>query len=118
MIIRKLKVKYGDEVNGEKDADSFYIVDVPGFGFAKVPEKQRSNWSSFLSTYLNTRETLRVLFHLVDSCHGLIDEDANVMRSIADTMGKRVKYVVVFTKADKNVKNASKINQGSIKKIH
>ena len=93
-------------------------MDVPGFGFAKVPEKQRSNWSSFLSTYLNTRETLRVMFHLVDSCHGLIDEDANVMRSIADTMGKRVKYVVVFTKADKNVKNASKINQGSIKKIH
>lgn len=110
------EIKYGDDVEGEKDADSFYIVDVPGFGFAQVPEKQRLDWSSFLSKYLATRNTLRVVFHLVDGRHGPIDEDANVMRNMADTLGKRVKYVVVLTKADKNVKSASKKNQGTVSK--
>jgi len=113
---REKEIKFGDEVTGEKDADSFYIVDVPGFGFAQVPEKQRLDWSAFLSTYVDTRKTLRVVFHLVDGRHGPIDEDANVMRKMADTLEKRVKYVVVLTKADKNVKGASKTNQGSVSK--
>jgi len=113
---REKEIKYGDVLEGEKDADSFYIVDVPGFGFAQVPEKQRLDWSSFLSKYLDTRNTLRVVFHLVDGRHGPIDEDANVMRNMADTLGKRVKYVVVLTKADKNVKGASKKNQGTVSK--
>jgi len=113
---REKEIRFGDEVTGEKDADSFYIVDVPGFGFAQVPDKQRLDWSSFLSKYLDTRKTLRVVFHLVDGRHGPIDEDVNVMRNMADTLGKRVKYVVVLTKADKNVKGASKTNQGSVSK--
>jgi len=113
---KEKEVKYGDDVSGEKDADSFYIVDVPGFGFAQVPDKQRAEWTSFLSTYLDTRRTLRVVFHLVDGRHGPIDEDANVMKSMADTLGKKIKYVVVLTKSDKNVKNASKSNQGIVSK--
>jgi len=113
---KEKEVKYGDDVSGEKDADSFFIVDVPGFGFAQVPDKQRSAWSSLLSTYLETRNTLRVVFHLVDARHGPIDEDANIMQSMANSLGKRIKYVIVLTKADKNVKNASKNNQGVVPK--
>ena len=46
---REKEIKYGDVLEGEKDADLFYIVDVSGFGFAQVPEKQRLDWSSSLS---------------------------------------------------------------------
>ena len=47
--------RYGDDVEGEKDYDSFYIVDLPGFGYAKVPEAQRRKWSEFQRSYFEGR---------------------------------------------------------------
>jgi len=105
---REKEIKYGDKIEGSRDRDSFHIVDLPGFGFAKVPEKQRQEWSSFMSEYLSTRKTVKVVFHLVDGRHGPIDEDAKIMNQIGEILPKDVAYVVVLTKADKNVKNASK----------
>ena len=51
------QIRYGDDVLGTKDPDSFYIVDLPGFGFAKVPQKQRQEWSDFMDEYLTKRES-------------------------------------------------------------
>ena len=101
---REREIKYGDVIPGEKDLDSFYIVDLPGFGFAKVPQKQRDEWSEFFTEYLAKRRNLRVLFHLVDARHGPIDEDENIMKQVGETLPKDVRYVVILTKADKNVK--------------
>lgn len=84
------------------------MVDLPGFGFAKVPEHQRQQWSDLFAEYLKRRKTLRVLFHLVDARHGPIDDDVRIMKQIGETLPKYVRYVVVLTKADKNVKNISK----------
>mmetsp|Transcript_23051 Transcript_23051/g.32478 ORF Transcript_23051/g.32478 Transcript_23051/m.32478 type:complete len:616 (-) Transcript_23051:322-2169(-) len=111
---KEKEIKYGDEVAGEKDLDSFYIVDVPGFGFAKVPEKQRKLWSDFLSDYLKNRSTLRVVFHLIDARHGPLEDDTNIMKQIGTILPNNVKYVVVLTKADKNVKNANTKNAGKV----
>jgi len=113
---REKEIKYGDNTSGEKDADSFYIVDIPGFGFAKVPEKQKLKWSNFLTDYVEKRSTLRVVFHLVDGRHGPIDEDVSIMRRMADNLPKHVRYVIVLTKADKNVKGASTKNPGKVSK--
>lgn len=114
---REKEIKYGDVVKGEKDADSFYIVDVPGFGFAKVPEKIRRDWSSFLKEFVSHRKTLKVVFHLVDARHGPTDEDANIMSQMSKTLNsKQTKYVVVLTKADKNVKGATAKNSGKVRK--
>ena len=107
---------YGDVVEGEKDPDSFFIVDVPGLGFAKVPDKQKQEWSSFLSEYVSNRQTLKVLFHLIDARHGPLEEDKNIMAQIGNTLPKGVKYVVVLTKADKNVKGPSSQNSGKVSK--
>ena len=63
------QIRYGDEVLGSKDRDSFYIVDLPGFGFAKVPQKQRQEWSDFMDEYLQKRESERTSY--LKSC--LID---------------------------------------------
>jgi len=113
---KEKEIKYGDFVPGEKDADSFYILDVPGFGFAKVPEQLRNAWSDFLSQYIKNRKTLRVVFHLIDGRHGPIDEDENIMKQISETKPHYVHYVIVLTKADKNVKGANVENGGKVSK--
>ena len=94
--------------------DSFYIVDLPGFGFAKVPDQQRKEWSDFMSAYLANRKTLKVVFHLVDGRHGPIDEDSIIMKQVGESLPKNVAYVIVLTKADKNVKGPSTKNPGKV----
>ena len=111
---REREIKYGDAISGEKDLDSFNIVDLPGFGFAKVPDHIRRDWSEFMSQYITTRKTLRVLFHLVDARHGPTEEDSKIMKLVGEILPKQVTYIVVLTKADKNVKGASKINGGKV----
>ena len=112
---REKEIKYGDDVDGEKDADSFYLVDLPGFGFAKVPEKQRQQWSSFMNEYISSRgDTLKVLFHLVDGRHGPTEEDASIMKRVSSILPPYTRYVIVLTKADKNVKGPNKTNIGKV----
>lgn len=111
---REKEIRYGDVVLGERDLDSFNIVDLPGFGFARVPEKQRQDWARFMAEFLSKRKTLRVVFHLVDGRHGPIDEDATIMKQVGESLPKNVAYVVVLTKADKNVKAASRKQPGKV----
>ncbi|KAL7551254.1 hypothetical protein ACHAWF_014444 [Thalassiosira exigua] len=114
------QIRFGDEVRGSKDRDAFYIVDLPGFGFAKVPQQQRQQWSDFMDEYLQQRETLRVIFHLIDARHGPTEEDGRIMRQVGRIIGSQqqknnAKYVIVLTKADKNVKGAnSEKNPGKV----
>ena len=58
-------IRYGDDVPGEKDGDSFYIVDLPGFGYAKVPQQQKQEWSDFMDEYLLKRSSEYTLFLLI-----------------------------------------------------
>ena len=67
-----------------------------------------------MSQYITTRKTLRVLFHLVDARHGPTEEDSKIMKLVGEILPKQVTYIVVLTKADKNVKGASKINGGKV----
>lgn len=110
---REKEVKYGDEVLGEADPDSFLIADLPGFGFAKVPEAQRNAWSEFMSEYLHERKNLRVVFHLVDSRHGPTEEDRKIMKQVSENLNPKTNYVVVLTKADKNIKGGAGIGKVS-----
>jgi ribosome biogenesis GTP-binding protein YsxC/EngB len=111
---REKEFRYGDVIKGDKDPDSFYIADLPGFGFAKVPQKQRDEWAAFMEEYIRTRPNLRVLFHLVDGRHGPIDEDFRIMNLVGKSLPENVQYVVVLTKADKNVKGPSAKNSGKV----
>jgi len=104
------EIKYGDAVGGDKDDDAFYLVDLPGFGYAQVPEYQRQKWLDFMHEYLSSRKNLRVVFHLIDSRHGPTGEDATIMKQISDNLpasSASAKYVVVLTKADKNIKGGA-----------
>lgn len=75
-----------------------YIVDMPGYGFAKVSKKQRAAWDELIFGYLKKRATIRCVFVLIDSRHGLKDSDRNIMEMLDDAA---VAYRIILTKADK-----------------
>ena len=75
-----------------------YLVDMPGYGYAKVSKSQRKAWHKLIRSYLKGRASLRCVFILVDSRHGLKDSDQDLM-SMLDDAG--VSYRIVLTKMDK-----------------
>lgn len=78
--------------------DIFHLVDMPGYGYAKVSKSKIENWVEVLESYLRGRVPLRLALVLVDSRHGLKDSDKDIM----DLLNKAaVPYRVVLTKADK-----------------
>jgi GTP-binding protein EngB required for normal cell division len=85
-------------------------VDLPGFGYAEVPEHQRRKWSDFMQHYVSNRENLRVVFHLVDSRHGPSSDDERIMKDIGTILCKKqVAYVIALTKSDKIGKVSQKV---------
>lgn len=75
-----------------------YLVDMPGYGFAKAPKDKVDAWTGLIKDYLRGRPTLARVFLLIDARHGLKDVDTDIMRML-DTAA--VTYQVVLTKADK-----------------
>lgn len=78
--------------------NKLYLVDLPGYGYAKAPEKLVKQWQVVLKTYLRGRPTLRRVFLLIDSRHGLKKEDREIMKLLDESA---VIYQVVLTKIDK-----------------
>lgn len=74
------------------------LVDMPGYGYAKVSKQQKKEWDRLIRDYLRGRATLRCVFVLVDSRHGLKDSDREIMAMLDEAA---VSYRIVMTKADK-----------------
>ena len=78
--------------------DNWYLVDLPGYGYARVPKDKRKTFMQLLSGYLSFRPNLINSFLLVDSRHEPQANDLEVMR----TLGKaELPFSIVFTKVDK-----------------
>lgn len=75
-----------------------YIVDLPGYGFAKAPRHEVERWHEVLRGYLSGRASLRRCYLLVDARHGLKAVDLEIMEML-DVAA--VSYQIVLTKADK-----------------
>ncbi len=73
------------------------LVDMPGYGFAKVSKTQSRAWNHLVRDYLRGRSALQCVFVLVDARHGLKDTDRDVMKLLDETA---VSYRIVLTKAD------------------
>ena len=86
------------EINFFTLSDSHYLVDLPGYGFAKAPLKTVEKWQRLLKAYLSGRATLRRAFVLIDARHGIKDVDQEILK-LLDTAA--VTFQVVLTKADK-----------------
>ena len=85
--------RMGDGVN-----TPLFLVDLPGYGYAKVERKRVHKWTFLVKDYLRGRATLRRVFLLIDSRHGLKDNDREIM-DMLDTSA--VNYQIVLTKTDK-----------------
>ncbi len=86
------------EINYFAAADSHYIVDLPGYGFANAPVSKVQEWQALLKTYLAGRASLRRAFVLVDHRHGIKDVDDEIM-TLLDRSA--VPFQAVLTKQDK-----------------
>jgi len=78
--------------------DEWYLVDLPGYGFAKVSQSQRKKWEKMIEDYLRKRPTLVTVFVLIDSRHS----PQKIDLEFVNTLGKwEIPFCLVFTKADK-----------------
>ncbi|UWQ17478.1 ribosome biogenesis GTP-binding protein YihA/YsxC [Jannaschia sp. M317] len=92
------------EINFFTLENSHYLVDLPGYGFAKAPVATVAKWQALLKSYLAGRQTLRRAFVLIDARHGVKAVDEEIM-SLLDASA--VTFQTVLTKADK-VKDAER----------
>lgn len=75
------------------------MVDLPGYGFAKVSQTQRASWEKMIANYLQKRENLVTVFVLIDSRHNPQKLDLEFLRKLGDW---GIPFNMVFTKADKS----------------
>jgi GTP-binding protein len=88
------------------------LVDLPGYGFAKVPEKVRARWLELLQHYFNVRESLVGLILIIDSRRGIGAEDAAMLEWV---LARGRQAHVLLTKADKlNRREASRALQDTV----
>ena len=78
--------------------DRFYVVDLPGYGYARVPLDVRKSWGKMVETYLRTRSNLRAVVVILDIRRDPSEGDINLLQWL-EHYGK--KTVLVLTKADK-----------------
>ncbi|MCE7886424.1 MAG: YihA family ribosome biogenesis GTP-binding protein [Alphaproteobacteria bacterium PRO2] len=86
------------QLNFFKIRDKFLLVDMPGYGYAKVSKAKKAEWDELIFDYLRGRQTLRCVLLLIDSRHGFKDVDRELMKMMD---AAAVAYRVVLTKSDK-----------------
>lgn len=78
--------------------NKIYLVDLPGYGYAKAPETLVKQWQQILKTYLKGRPNLRRVFLMIDSRHGFKKDDLDIMKMLDEAA---VPYQIILTKIDK-----------------
>jgi GTP-binding protein len=77
--------------------DDFYLVDMPGYGYARASKAEVKGWTRLIQDYLKGRRELKRVFLLIDARHGLKDSDREIMTLMDEAA---VSYQGVLTKAD------------------
>lgn len=98
------------EINFFSLATTNYLVDLPGYGYAYAPLEKVEKWQQLLKSYLTGRVSLRRVFLLIDSRHGVKEADEEIMLLLDKAA---VTFQIVMTKIDKpnNVELANSINK-------
>ena len=78
--------------------EALYLVDMPGYGYAKASKAQVKGWTRLIRDYLRGRRELKRVFLLIDARHGLKDNDRETMTLMDEAA---ISYQAVLTKADK-----------------
>ena len=98
---RDLHLHYENQnlhVNQLRHYDHLYLTDLPGYGFAKVSQKEKEKWGTMIENYLNSSEQLRAVFLLVDIRH---EPSANDKMMYEWMVYQGFHPIIIATKADK-----------------
>ena len=95
-------------------SDTCYLVDLPGYGYAKVPKKMQQEWQGLIASYLENRQTLRCVVVIVDLRHSVKVQDLELVTWLRS---RNIPLLLVYTKLDKLKKNdrqkhASRLDAG------
>ena len=94
--------------------DQIYFVDLPGYGFAKVPLGVRAKWKPMVEDYLKNRKTLKLIILLLDIRRAPNSDDASFIRWLEKSS---IPFLVVLTKSDKVSKNKCSAQRKVIKEF-
>jgi GTP-binding protein len=96
------------EINFFRVNDQFILVDLPGYGYAKVSKSKKAEWKPMIEGYLRGREKLRGIVQLLDVRHDPTDEDIQMLDFLSEV---GVPTMIVMTKTDKltNAQAATRI---------
>jgi len=83
---------------GEFNETRWYLVDLPGYGFAKISQSSRRRWEQMIENYLRKRENLTNVFVLIDSRHTPQKLDLDFIQKL---LLWQIPHTIVFTKSDK-----------------
>jgi len=89
------------------DKKEWYLVDLPGYGFAKRSQTQRKSWKKMIEEYIRKRENLVTLFALIDSRHEPQEIDLKFINQLGEW---QIPFSLVFTKADKSTQREAASN--------
>ncbi|MDX9782108.1 MAG: ribosome biogenesis GTP-binding protein YihA/YsxC [Bacteroidales bacterium] len=78
--------------------DSWYLVDLPGYGYAKISKKDRKGLSEIVMNYINESEELQLLFVLLDIRHPIQPIDLKFLSELGEA---EVPFAIIYTKSDK-----------------
>lgn len=92
--------------------DKWYLVDLPGYGYAKTSKSTRDRLSKMIQDYVNLSQEMAVLFVLIDSRHDLQKIDLDFLITLGEG---GIPFAIVFTKCDKLGPNALKAQVDKIK---
>mgnify|MGYP002777119053 FL=1 len=96
-MINHFTVESANEKTGK--TNSWYLVDLPGYGYAKVAQGKRKQWIKMIENYIRKRENLINLFVLIDSRHTPQQIDLEFINQLGEW---NIPFTIVFTKADKS----------------
>ncbi len=94
--------------------DSFSFVDLPGYGFAKVPARVQSSWAQMIERYLSQRETLKGVVIIIDIRRTPDEKETDLIRWLAHF---NIPSIIVLSKADKLKKMKQRSQHDFIAKI-
>ncbi len=75
------------------------IVDFPGYGYSKIPKANEFKIDKLIEIYLRKRQTLKFIFLLIDSRHGMMENDKRILYQLDEIIENKV--IIIFTKVDK-----------------
>jgi len=97
-----LSVREGTLTKTQAQGTRWYLVDLPGYGFAKVSISSRRRWEQMIEGYLRKRETLKLVFVLIDARHSPQKLDLDFLNQLDKWA---IPFALVFTKADKETQS-------------